>query len=155
MNIKIVCVGKKHSVNLADAIIDYQNRLQKLGYKISWQIIPQGNGDQSNQIQEESRKIVGALRDDDFVLLLDEDGTQQNNHQLAELLQSISNVGRYQRLVLVIGGAYGVNEVVKNKSDKMWSLSKLVFPHQIVRLLLVEQLYRSDCIINNHPYHHQ
>lgn len=155
MKINIVSVGKKHADNLADAIFDYQNRLIKLGYKISWQIISPGKGDQNNQIQQESKKILEVIRADDYVLLLDEDGTQQNNYQLAEMLQRINNVGRYQRLVIIIGGAYGVSEDVKNKSDSIWSLSKLVFPHQLVRLILVEQLYRSSCIINNHPYHHQ
>ena len=75
--------------------------------------------------------------------------------EMAKNAESEQILARIKPDDYVIGGAYGVNQAVKQRANLIWSLSKLVFPHQIVRLILIEQLYRAQCIINHHPYHHQ
>ena len=99
----------------------------------------------------ESEQILARIKPDDYVILLDETGQLLSSPELATRLEA----QRGQAIVCIIGGAYGVNQAVKQRANLIWSLSKLVFPHQIVRLILIEQLYRAQCIINHHPYHHQ
>lgn len=145
---KIVCVtiGKKHDPNLAPLIQDYEKRLQK-SCDFSWQIIPASDKD------KESAAIQKFLKDDDVVLLLDERGKLWRNAQLATALQTIQNRS-VKRLVLIIGGAYGVNIDVQRRANYILALSPLVFPHQIVRLITIEQLYRSYSILADSAYHH-
>ncbi|MNT29358.1 Ribosomal RNA large subunit methyltransferase H [compost metagenome] len=103
--------------------------------------------------QDESERILSRLRDDDFVVLLDEKGKIITSPVLASLLESPLQGSR--TIVLVIGGAYGVDESIHARADFIWSLSLLVFPHQLVRLLLAEQLYRAQEISVGNPYHHE
>lgn len=143
---KIVCitVGKKHDVNLADAIAEYEKRLSNF----SWQLIP------SSDKAQESAAIMKQLKDDDTVILLDERGKMWANDRLAYALETLQNRST-KRLVFIIGGAYGVDSTVQRRSSYILALSPLVFPHQIVRLLLVEQLYRTYSILADGKYHHQ
>lgn len=146
---KIVCisVGKKHEKELMAAIEKYEKRLKKF-CDFSWQIIP------SSSVDMESRTIERALSEDDYVILLDELGTQLTNQQLAEGLENLQNSAT-KRLVMIIGGAYGVNHQLMTRANATFSLSSLVLPHQIVRLIVVEQLYRSYSILHGSKYHHE
>ncbi len=155
MNFKIICVGKKHSIDLSSAIADYQSRLLKSGYKISWQIIPSGFGEQATVRSEESGRLLQYLKKDDFVILLDNTGQLSDNSQFSVVWRQIMSNSQYKQVVFIIGGAYGVSDDLKDRANYVWSLSKLVFPHQLVRLILLEQLYRTHCILHQHPYHHQ
>lgn len=152
MTITIIAVGKKHDVALSAMIEAYQKRLQS-SYEVRWQIISsQSRSSPTEQQKVESGLILRCLNNEDFVVLLDETGKLLDNNQLAEL------IGTNQRKVnvcFIIGGAYGVDEVLKARANLLWSLSPLVFPHQLVRAILMEQLYRSYTIITGHPYHHQ
>lgn len=154
MKINIICVGKKHLIELRDAINTYETRL-KPNFDISWQIIPTGVGDGLLQKERESKKVVSLIRANDFVILLDESGTIFTNQQLAGILSVALKERTKNRIIFIIGGAYGVSKELKNRADIIWSLSKLVFPHQIVRLILIEQLYRTSTILQSHPYHHK
>lgn len=103
--------------------------------------------------QEESERILKIISSDDYVILLDETGQMLSSLDLAEQLES-----RFidsKPVVVVIGGAYGVNQALLSRSNLVWSLSKLVFPHQLVRLILAEQLYRAQSIAAGNSYHHQ
>lgn len=145
---KIVCisVGKKHDKNFAPVIADYEKRLKKF-CDFSWQIIP------TSSVDIESSAIERTLKDDDFVILLDERGTQLDNQELAEKLEALQN-SAIKRAVIIIGGAYGVNHQLIARANLSLGISNLVFPHQIVRLLVVEQLYRSYSILSGGKYHH-
>lgn len=145
---KIVCitVGKKHEKNLVSAIEGYEKRLKKF-CDFNWQLIP------SSSIDTESSAIDRAISDDDFVILLDELGIQITNQELADKIESLQN-SSIKRLVIIIGGAYGVNHQLITRANLTLSLSTLVFPHQIVRLLVAEQLYRSYSILSGGKYHH-
>ncbi len=152
MQIHIVSVGKKNSKELAVLIQKYQSRLAK-SYLVQWDIIKHSPLPRELAIDKESSDILNKIPPKAAVWLLDESGAQLNNKQLAHKLTETSALKENQ-LYIIIGGAYGVNESVKNRVDFIWSLSKLVFPHQMVRLLLIEQIYRSTEISKGSSYHH-
>ncbi len=89
----------------------------------------------------------------DFVIVLDEIGKELSSPELANFIEKRC-MDSGKRVVFIIGGAYGVDQKVKERADFVWSLSKLVFPHELVRIILVEQLYRACTIIRNEKYHH-
>ena len=101
----------------------------------------------------EEELILKKLQPGHYLILLDERGKQLNSIQWSQQFQQCMNQG-VKTLVLLIGGAFGVTDTVKKRANQVWSLSGLVFPHQMVRLILAEQVYRSFSILNNSPYHH-
>jgi len=103
--------------------------------------------------QQEEELILKKLQPQHYLILLDERGKNLSSPQWAQQFQQCMNQG-VKTLVLLIGGAYGVSDAVKKKANQTWSLSNLVFPHQLVRLILAEQVYRAFSILNNSPYHH-
>lgn len=105
----------------------------------------------TKQLEEEL--ILKRLQPQHYLLLLDERGKQYDSVQWSQQFQSLMNQGT-KTLVILIGGAFGVSDAVKKQARQCWSLSNLVFPHQMVRLLVAEQVYRSFSILNNTPYHH-
>jgi 23S rRNA (pseudouridine1915-N3)-methyltransferase len=144
MKITILTVGKAHDRTLADAIAEYQLRLQNQ-VKLQWVFIS------VSEKQQESAELLKRLRG--YVILLDETGTMLTTPQFAEHLERLQN-NSVKELMIVIGGSYGVSETVKNRADFVWSLSRLVFPHQLVRLILAEQLYRAYDLLAGGRYHH-
>lgn len=94
------------------------------------------------------------LKEDDYLILLDEKGKMISSEELAALLNKMKDTGTKTAIIL-IGGAFGVSDAILKRANFVWSLSKLVFPHQIVRLILAEQVYRAYTILNNGKYHHQ
>jgi 23S rRNA (pseudouridine1915-N3)-methyltransferase len=152
MKITIISVGKKHDQNLASAVDDYSQRLTR-AYSLHWQFIaPSGKNDDLARI-EESQAILNKIPSSAYIMLLDERGTQVTSIDLSARLEVLKN-NAIAQLVIVIGGAFGVDDAVRNRADFVWSLSDLVFPHQIVRLLVVEQLYRASEIARGSGYHH-
>jgi 23S rRNA (pseudouridine1915-N3)-methyltransferase len=147
----LVSVGKKHDPALVTAIDDYTSRLQKLA-DTEWLLLAPSGAEEPVARRAESAQVLAKITSNDFVVLLDERGKQMSSEALAANHDTWQQSGK--RLVFVIGGAYGVDDALAHRADFTWSLSKHVFPHQIVRLLLVEQLYRAQMINRNHPYHH-
>lgn len=147
MKIIVMTIGKKHDKNLAAAIADYETRLKPFcGF--SWHIIP------ASDIENESIAIVKAVDGIDLVFLLDERGTSFSSPQLAESIERAQNTS-VKKIAVIIGGAYGVNRSVIDRANVTLSLSRLVLPHQIVRLIIVEQIYRSYAILSGSSYHHE
>ena len=101
----------------------------------------------------EEELILKKLLPQHYFILLDERGKQLTSPQWAQQLQQCMNQGT-KTLVLLIGGAFGVTDNVRKRANQCWSLSGLVFPHQMVRLIVAEQVYRAFSILNNSPYHH-
>lgn len=147
---KIISIGKKIEPELKNALESYSRRLQGR-FRVEWVLLPNSPDEDDLARSHESDAILGRLRPTDFVILLDERGENITSPALSERLQA--NLGK--DIVFVIGGAYGVNDALRQRADFVWSLSKLVFPHQIVRLILVEQIYRAQTIMQGHPYHHE
>ncbi|MDY6051457.1 MAG: 23S rRNA (pseudouridine(1915)-N(3))-methyltransferase RlmH [Rothia sp. (in: high G+C Gram-positive bacteria)] len=150
MTIKIIAIGKKHEKWVKDGIDRYESRLRK-PWDISWQYLPHSSLAQDAARAEESRRILGKVERDDYLVLLDERGKMLSSPGLAHLLEE--QLG-FKKVVLVIGGAYGVDETVRARANTIWSLSDLVFPHQLVRLIITEQIYRAGEIAAGRPYHH-
>lgn len=147
---KIISVGKKIEPELKNALEGYSRRLQGR-FRVEWVFVPNSPDKGDLARSYESEAILGRLRPADFVILLDERGENIISPVLSQKLQR--NLGR--EIAFVIGGAYGVNEALRQRADFVWSLSKLVLPHQIVRLILIEQIYRAQTIAQGHPYHHE
>ncbi|CAG7612097.1 23S rRNA (pseudouridine(1915)-N(3))-methyltransferase RlmH [Leucobacter soli] len=150
MSIRILAVGRKHENWVSDGIARYEQRLRK-PFDASWQLLPHSAREGEAARSEESDRILAKLGDD-FVVLLDERGRNVDSPELARVLQG--GFARARTATLVIGGAYGVDDRVRRRADFVWSLSKLVFPHQLVRLIVTEQLYRAQEIAGGRPYHH-
>lgn len=150
--ITIVSVGKKHDSWVKDGIERYQKRL-KAPYNAEWVLLPHSVNEGSAAAEEESGRILSRLGQNDFVVLLDEIGKQMNSPALSQLCEA-RFVGA-ENLVFVIGGAYGVDTTLQHRANYVWSLSDLVFPHQLVRLVLIEQLYRAQEIARGGGYHHE
>lgn len=151
MAIRIISVGRKHEKWIEAGIERFQTRLKK-PFDVSWHLIAHSaqQGDQARE--EESAKIIKALKEREFVLLLDERGKNFTSPQLSQLLQSSFDSGL--SVTVIIGGAYGVTEQLRQQAHQVWSLSNLVFPHQLVRLMLAEQIYRAQEISAGRSYHH-
>jgi len=104
--------------------------------------------------KREGEMILSWLKPQDFFVALDQSGKELSSEQLAEFIQARANESA-KNLVFVIGGAFGLDAKILQKADYKWSLSKLTFPHQLVRLILVEQVYRACTIMRNEKYHHK
>lgn len=150
MSVRILAVGKRHEAWVAGGISRYEQRLRK-PFDVAWQLMPHSSRDGDAARAEESDRILAKLGDD-FVVLLDERGRNVDSPELAAVLQG--GLAASRSVTLVVGGAYGVDDRVRGRADFVWSLSKLVFPHQLVRLIATEQLYRAQEIAAGRPYHH-
>ena len=152
MPIRIIAIGKKHESWVFEGIQRYQKRLKR-PFNIEWMILPHSSLPEARARQEESQRILLRINANDYVILLDERGKPIDSSELSSLLRKIIDSSR--KIVIVIGGAYGVDDVIMKRANFMWSLSRLVFPHQLVRLILTEQLYRAQEIAGGNPYHHK
>lgn len=150
--ISIIAIGKKHEPWLVDAIERYEKRLQK-PFIIEWSLLP--NSLQKDEVarKKESEAILSKIKHDDFVVLLDERGEVFDSPAFSKKIAQ--PLEQSKKVVVVIGGAYGVDISLHERADVVWSLSPLVFPHQLVRLILVEQLYRAQAIHLGLPYHNE
>ena len=146
----ILTVGKKHESWVEPGILRFCERL-RAPCAVEVVILPNSSKERAGAIQDESEAILRRLKPDDVVILLDERGKNMSSPELSELI--LAHTDRH--IVLIIGGAYGVNEEVRRRADVLWSLSRLVFPHQLVRLIVSEQLYRAQEIARGGKYHHE
>ena len=149
--IKIIAVGKKHEPWVTEGIERYEKRLKK-PWDAEWVLLPHSSLEGDRAREDESERILMRVKPDDFVILLDERGKMLDSPALSRTIQAQLNVSK--PVVCIIGGAYGVNDALSDRADLVWSLSPLVFPHQLVRLILAEQLYRAQEITAGRPYHH-
>lgn len=152
MPLRILAVGKKHESWVAEGIERYQKRL-KAPFLVEWVLIPHSSLDGDRARQEESERVLSRLDARAYVVLLDERGREVDSPTLSHLLGEQLDLSR--EIVLIIGGAYGVDDALRERADLVWSLSPLVFPHQLVRLMLIEQLYRAQQIVLGGQYHHE
>jgi 23S rRNA (pseudouridine1915-N3)-methyltransferase len=144
--IKIIAIGKK--TDYEQQINSYIKRLNN-NFKTEFTLLKFSSLANDAARENESNEILKHIEKNDFVILLDERGKQLKNKQLCEKIINNKNV------VFIIGGPYGVNEKLRKRANFMLSLSDLIFPYEISRLILIEQIYRSQEIFLNHPYHHE
>jgi len=156
MKIRLLAVGQKMPKWVQQTFNDYNQRLPK-NQQIELQEIAPVHRSKTTNIhkakQEEGNSIISVLKPQEKLILLDEFGKSLSTKSLA---QSIKNwqMNSFD-IAIVIGGADGVSEEVKQKAYQKWSLSLLTFPHPLVRVIMMEQLYRAYSLIANHPYHRE
>lgn len=149
--LKIITIGKKNNSWVMDGLEYYQKRL-RAPWNVEWVLLANSSLEGSRARQEESERIFKQIKPDHFVILLDERGNNLSSPELSALLEECFAHSR--SMVIIIGGAFGVSSELRERADVIWSLSKLVFPHQLVRLVLTEQLYRAQEIAKGSGYHH-
>jgi 23S rRNA (pseudouridine1915-N3)-methyltransferase len=156
MKIQLWAIGKNHEPYVKAGTEDFTKRISKY-YPVEWIILPvpknAGMLSAMDLKKKEAETILGWLKKGDYLVVLDENGRQFSSDTLAKFIQERANEA-IKNVVFLIGGAYGVDEQVLQKANMQWSLSQLTFPHQLVRLILAEQLYRACTILRNEKYHH-
>lgn len=157
MNIRLLTIGKTDNKSLQTLIDDYTKRLSYY-IKFDLEIIPDiknvKNLSEAQQKEKEGELILSKITPTDHLILLDENGKTFSSVGFSDFLQKKMNAGT-KTLVFVIGGPYGFSETVYQKAQGKVSLSEMTFSHQMVRLFIIEQIYRGFTILRNEPYHHQ
>lgn len=157
MKLQFISVGKAHEPFVKDGVEIFTKRICYY-YTAEWQIIgaPKNSAalTENDLKKKEGEAILNLLQKDDYVVLLEERGKQMKSEELAKFIEQRANES-IKKMIFLIGGAFGVSENVMKRANYKWSLSNLVFPHQLVRLILAEQVYRACTIIKNEKYHHQ
>ncbi len=157
MKIKLIAIGKTDNKELLRMLESYQKRLShyvKFEFKIIPDIKKVKNLSEDQQKEKEGLLILKELVPTDQLVLLDEKGHEFRSIEFSRFLQKKMNSG-IKQLVFVIGGPYGFSKSVYQKAQGKVSLSKMTFSHQMIRLFMVEQLYRAFTILKNEPYHHE
>jgi len=156
MKLQFWSVGKAHETYVKEAVEMFSKRISHY-YPAEWVIIPMpknaGTLSETELKKKEGETILNGLQKEDYLILLDERGKLLKSEELAKFVEQRANES-VKKLVFLIGGAYGVSDEVMKRANYKWSLSPLVFPHQLVRLILAEQVYRACTIIKNEKYHH-
>lgn len=157
MTIRLLAIGKTDNPHLQSLIEVYSKRLKHY-IKFELEPIPDiknaKNLSESEQKRKEGELIFSKIEKSDVVILLDEKGKNLNSIEFANYLQKHMNSG-VKRIVFLIGGPYGFSPEIYGRANGMLSLSKMTFSHQMVRLFIIEQLYRGFTILRNEPYHHK
>jgi len=157
MKICFWSVGKAHEPYVKAGVEEFTKRISRY-FKVEWTLIPPpknaGMMSEMDLKKKEGETILEWLNKEDYLVVLDERGKQFDSEGLAKFMQARANESTRQ-IVFLIGGAFGTDEAVIKRAGHCWSLSQLVFPHQLVRLILAEQVYRACTILKNEKYHHK
>jgi len=157
MKLQFWSIGKNNEPYVKSGVEDFTKRIANY-YKVEWNLIPvpknAGMMSELDLKKKEGEMIMEWLRNDDYLVLLDERGKQLSSEGLADFILARANESK-KSLVFLIGGAFGVDDIIFERANFKWSLSQLVFPHQLVRLILAEQVYRACTIMRNEKYHHK
>ncbi len=157
MKLSFWTIGKNNEPFVKAGVEDFTKRISNY-YKVEWNIIPlpknAGMLSEMDLKKKEAEIIFEWLRPGDYLVALDEHGKQMTSEGLATFIQKRANES-VKSLIFLIGGIYGLDASVLKRAKTVWSLSSLTFPHQLVRLILAEQVYRACTILNNEKYHHK
>ncbi len=155
MKIKIICLGKTKQKFIEEGIKEYQKRISKYT-KLDWQILPDVKLTGSKTIEivkdQEAEILEKSFPASSFIIVLDENGKEFSSEKIAKFIEDKLTFGK--DLIFVIGGVYGLSKRILKRADLILSFSRFTFTHQMIRFLLVEQLYRSFTIIKNKKYHY-
>lgn len=158
MKITVITVGKIKEKYLKDAIVEYSKRLSKYCKLEIVEVADEKTPDNASEVVEDSirskeaERILKYVKDDAFVITLEIKGKQLTSEELADKIDKLGVQGT-SHIIFIIGGSIGLGQEVLQKSDYALSFSKMTFPHQLMRVILLEQVYRSYRIINGEPYH--
>ena len=155
MKIEIWWVGKTFQDFTHAGLQEYLKRIQKFtGVSVVEIADIKGQTEKKNLKSMEAEKILGKLKSDDHLILLDEKGKEYTSMEFADFIRKKENQS-VKKIIYLIGGAYGFDEKVYARANEKISLSKMTFSHQMIRLIFMEQLYRAYAILNNYPYHNE
>lgn len=149
--IRVVCVGKIKEKYFSSAIEEYYKRISKYVNMEIIELPDEGLSDEKVVLKKEKEKIMKYIDNKSYIVLLDREGQQLSSIDLAKKIDF--TLIHHSNITFIIGGSYGVDEEIKQKIDLSISFSKLTFPHQLFRVLLLEQIYRTFKILNNEAYH--
>ena len=149
--IKIICVGKIKEKYLKDAIDEYTKRISKYTSLEIVEIQDEGLVEEKVAMKKEGEEILKRINRKDYIICLDIDGEVIDSINFSKKIDNIYL--NYSNITFIIGGSYGLSENIKNKANYHLSFSKMTFPHQLFRVLLLEQIYRAYKINNNESYH--
>lgn len=156
MKIHFWAIGKSHEHFVKEGIELFTKRISNY-FSVEWKIIPmpKNAGIMAPEMlkKKEGEALSTLITKEDYIVLLDERGKNFTSEAFSSFIEQ-RTVKSTKNLIFVIGGAYGVSDAILQRADFKWSLSALVFPHQLVRLILAEQVYRACSIIRNEKYHH-
>ncbi len=158
MKITLITVGKIKEKYLKDAIVEYTKRLSKYCKLEIIEVADEKTPDNASEVVEnairakEAERILKYVKDDAYVITLEINGKQLSSEELADKIDKLGVQGT-SHIIFVIGGSIGLGEDVLKKSNFALSFSKMTFPHQLMRVILLEQIYRSYRIITGEPYH--
>ena len=158
MRITVITVGKIKEKYLKDAIDEYSKRLSKYCKLEIIEVADEKTPDNASETLEdairskEAERIIKYMKDDAFVITLEINGKQLSSEELADKIDKLGVQGT-SHIIFIIGGSIGLGQEVLQKSNFALSFSKMTFPHQLMRVVLLEQIYRSYRIINGEPYH--
>lgn len=156
MHLSLLAVGTRCPGWVREAYEDYARRLQPR-FPVKLTEIPPGKRGKGFKVErameEESRRILGAVREADHLVMLDERGRERSSIELSQWLGARMRAG--SDVVFVIGGPDGFAPEVRSRAQETWSLSRLTLPHALVRVVLIEQLYRAVTLLDGHPYHRE
>ena len=158
MRITLITVGKIKEKYLKDAIAEYAKRLSKYCKLEMIEVADEKTPDNASEVVEhairakEAERILKYVKDDAYVITLEIQGKQLTSEELAEKIEKLGIQGT-SHIIFIIGGSIGLGEEVLKKSDFALSFSRMTFPHQLMRVILLEQVYRSYRIMNGEPYH--
>lgn len=156
MKLQFWTIGKAHETYVKEGIELFTKRIANY-YPVEWNIIATPKNatalSETGLKKREGEIILNALQKEDYLVLLDDRGKQLTSEGIASFIQLRGNESQ-KNIIFLIGGAYGVSDAVIQRANFKWSLSPLVFPHQLVRLILAEQVYRACSINRNEKYHH-
>ncbi|MBK6343056.1 MAG: 23S rRNA (pseudouridine(1915)-N(3))-methyltransferase RlmH [Flavobacteriales bacterium] len=153
MRIRLLFVGRTDRGFVADGLAEYLGRMARMA-EVEAIIVPEERGaDPERQRAEEGQRVLGALKPGERLVALDERGELLTSPAFAARLGAWRDSGTRQ-IAFAVGGAYGHSDAVRARADLVLALSPMTFPHQLVRVLFAEQLYRALMILNRRPYHH-
>lgn len=149
--IKIICVGKIKESFYRDALDEYKKRLSKYTDIEIIEVPDEGLTDSKTTLKKESEKILKVVNQKDYIITMEIEGKELSSKELAEKIDNIFNIN--SNITFIIGSSYGLSDDIKKLSNFKLSFSKLTFPHQLFRIILLEQIYRTFKINNNESYH--
>ena len=149
--IRIICVGKIKEKYFCDAIDEYKKRLSKYTKLEIIEVKDSKVDDKTVALREEELEILKVLNAEDYIISLAIEGRQQDSIEFSKSI--LSNTMNNKNVTFIIGGSYGIPASIKDKSNELLSFSKMTFPHQLFRIILLEQIYRAYRILNNETYH--
>ena len=158
MKYTILCVGKIKEKFYTQAVEEYVKRLSRYGKTEIIEVADEKTPDQASEAinrmikEKEGERILGQIKDDSYVIALAIEGTMLDSEGLAEKMEKLAISGT-SHIIFVIGGSLGLSEKVMKRADYHLSFSRMTFPHQLMRVILLEQIYRGCRIIHHEPYH--